>query len=138
MKPWCFANLGGLKRIAPGFNIGFKTMAATRAPSAARHRYASKWHIDWYAYPLIYWMEAADGHGSAWSRPRFDIAYVTELDPLWQDSDAHRADQPRGGAVRQSDRARSPAPPTASPRPARLPLATSCSGAPGARARCTR
>jgi conjugal transfer pilus assembly protein TraU len=55
MKPWCFVNLGGMK-LDPGFDIGFKSMAGPSA-SAATTQYNSQWHVHWYAYPLIYWME---------------------------------------------------------------------------------
>jgi conjugal transfer pilus assembly protein TraU len=84
MKPWCFVNLGGLK-LDPGFDIGFKTMAGPSAVGGAT-QYQSQWHVHWYAYPLIYWMElVADflclESGSV------DILYITEIDPLWQDSE---------------------------------------------------
>jgi conjugal transfer pilus assembly protein TraU len=55
MKPWCFVNLGGMK-LDPGFDIGFKSMAGPSAVGGAT-QYNSQWHVHWYAYPLIYWME---------------------------------------------------------------------------------
>ena len=55
MKPWCFVNLGGMK-LDPGFDIGFKSMAGPSAVGG-NTQYNSQWHVHWYAYPLIYWME---------------------------------------------------------------------------------
>src|SRR3546814_909435 len=52
MKPWCFASLGG-KKISPGFNIGH----GRAADSVDGHDRGAKWHVHWYVYPLLYWME---------------------------------------------------------------------------------
>lgn len=78
-KPWCFVNLGG-KRIAPGFNIGHGD--AFRAKDG--HETGAKWNVHWYIYPLIYWMEVLTDM-ACMEQSSFDIAYVTEIDPLWQD-----------------------------------------------------
>ena len=55
MKPWCFPNLGGI-RIAPVFDIGQGYLAG---PSmvGGRSQSTAKWHVHWYVYPLLYWME---------------------------------------------------------------------------------
>jgi conjugal transfer pilus assembly protein TraU len=82
MKPWCFPNLGGL-RIAPGFDIGQGYLAG---PSmvGGRSQSTAKWHIHWYVYPLLYWMEILTDF-VCFEQASFDIAYMTEVDPLWQD-----------------------------------------------------
>ena len=82
MKPWCFVNLGGMK-LDPGFDIGFKSMSGPSAVGGAS-QYASQWHIHWYMYPLLYWMEIVTDF-LCLSPGSIDILYVTELDPLWQD-----------------------------------------------------
>ena len=84
MKPWCFVNLGGMK-LDPGFDIGFKTMAGPSAVGGIS-QYNSSWHVHWYAYPLIYWMEIATDFLCLESGS-IDILYITEIDPLWQDSE---------------------------------------------------
>jgi conjugal transfer pilus assembly protein TraU len=82
MKPWCFPNLGGV-RIAPGFDIGQGYMAG---PSmvGGRSQSTAKWHVHWYVYPLLYWMELLTDF-VCFEQASFDIAYMTEVDPLWQD-----------------------------------------------------
>jgi conjugal transfer pilus assembly protein TraU len=55
MKPWCFVNLGGLK-LDPGFDIGFKLHGGA-VGGRRRDPVLLEWHVHWYAYPLIYWME---------------------------------------------------------------------------------
>jgi conjugal transfer pilus assembly protein TraU len=76
-RPFCFPSLGGIE-FNPGIKIGTGT-----APKSSSHDAAS-WHVHWYVYPLIYWLEllldlACLEHSS------FDLAYITELDPMWQD-----------------------------------------------------
>src|SRR3546814_2774841 len=82
MKPWCFPNLGGV-RIAPGFDIGQGYLAG---PSmvGGRSQSTAKWHVHWYVYPLLYWMEILTDF-VCFEQASFDIAYMTEVDPLWQD-----------------------------------------------------
>src|SRR3546814_3992993 len=79
MKPWCFASLGG-KKISPGFNIGH----GRAADSVDGHDRGAKWHVHWYVYPLLHWMEILTDMACL-EQSSFDIAYVTEIDPLWQD-----------------------------------------------------
>ena len=49
-------------------------------------QYYSSWHVHWYAYPLIYWMEIVADFLCLESGS-IDILYITEIDPLWQDSE---------------------------------------------------
>src|SRR3546814_10200868 len=50
----CSSDLG--VRIAPGFDIGQGYLAG---PSmvGGRSQSTAKWHVHWYVYPLLYWME---------------------------------------------------------------------------------
>ena len=84
MKPWCFVNLGGLK-LDPGFDIGHKTLAGPSAVGG-KGQNAGGWQVHWYMYPLIYWLELIDNL-LCLEVGGVDIAYITELDPLWQDSE---------------------------------------------------
>jgi conjugal transfer pilus assembly protein TraU len=84
MKPWCFVNLGGMK-LDPGFDIGFKTIAGPSAVGGKAQN-TSGWHVHWYAYPLIYWMEIVTDF-LCLEAGSIDILYITEIDPLWQDSE---------------------------------------------------
>ncbi|MEL0252197.1 MAG: TraU family protein, partial [Novosphingobium sp.] len=73
---------GGV-RIAPGFDIGQGYLAG---PSmvGGRSQSTAKWHVHWYVYPLLYWMEILTDF-VCFEQASFDIAYMTEVDPLWQD-----------------------------------------------------
>ena len=82
MKPWCFVNLAGTT-IKPGFDIGHGTYGGT-SMSGGNAQMTAKWNVHWYVYPLLYWMEIATDF-LCLEQSSFDIAYVTEIDPLWQD-----------------------------------------------------
>ena len=77
-KAWCFPNLGGMN-FSPGF--GYPTKSHR---SVDRQTDRSGYHIHWYVYPALYWLELLTDF-ACMDRASFDIAYVTELDPLWQD-----------------------------------------------------
>jgi len=116
MKPWCFVNLGGLK-VAPGFDIG---QGYLTGPSAVggRSQSTAKWHVHWYVYPLLYWMEILTDF-ACFEQASFDIAYMTEVDPLWQDDTLTALINPEAGifanphaqAACAGDRPAPPAPP---------------------------
>lgn len=76
-KAWCFTNLGGLS-MSPGF--GYPTKSHRKVDRASDR---SGYHVHWYVYPVMYWMELLTDF-LCLEQASFDIAYVTELDPLWQ------------------------------------------------------
>ena len=84
MKPWCFVNLGGLK-LDPGFDIGFKSLAGPSAVGG-KQQFNGAWHVHWYMYPLIYWLEIVADF-LCLEPGSIDILFLTEIDPLWQDSE---------------------------------------------------
>src|SRR3546814_640270 len=69
MKPWCFASLGG-KKISPGFNIGH----GRAADSVDGHDRGAKWHVHWYVYPPLYWLEVFTDMACL-EQSSFNIAY---------------------------------------------------------------
>lgn len=76
-RPFCFVNLGGIK-IDPGF--GYPGKSSRKVNEADRSAY----HVHWYVYPVMVWLELMTDFLCV-ERTSFDIAYITELDPLWQD-----------------------------------------------------
>ncbi len=81
-KPWCFVNLGGMT-LDPGFDIGRGTYQGTSQIGGASQQ-SAKWNVHWYMYPLVSWLEILADFACL-EVGTFDIAYVTEIDPLWQD-----------------------------------------------------
>lgn len=83
LKPFCMVNLGGtdikLNIRTPEGTIGLKEDGKRGAKTAF-------YHALWYVYPVLYWMNLV-ANLACMSAESFDIAYMTELDPLWNDDE---------------------------------------------------
>lgn len=77
-EAYCFANLGGMKL---DIGIGAASKAQRNSDSGAAR---SGYHVHWYVYPVMAWLEFLTDFLCV-ERASFDLAYLTELDPLWQD-----------------------------------------------------
>lgn len=78
--PYCFPSLGGLD-----LNVGLRAPAHGRTPNkSASSQRSSFYQVHWYFTPWLFVLEALLDSNcleqSAW-----DLAYMTELDPLWDD-----------------------------------------------------
>lgn len=77
-SPFCMTSLGGI-RLDPGFS----------APTASRNRLAGQaqtsfYQVHWYVDPVVFFLKAVLDNGCL-ENLGFDIAYLTEFDPLWKD-----------------------------------------------------
>lgn len=79
-KPFCMVNLAGVS-----LNIGKYWSEGTVAANT-KHQSGGFYDVHWYLYPLIYWMELLTD-ALCLEKSQFDIAYLTELDPLWRDDE---------------------------------------------------
>ncbi|HBD7476125.1 TPA: conjugal transfer pilus assembly protein TraU [Legionella pneumophila] len=78
--PYCLVNLGGKK-----LDLGVKRGRGGRHVVGNGQERAF-FHVHWYKYPLINWLNLITSAGCL-QKGDFDIAYLTELDPTWQDSE---------------------------------------------------
>lgn len=80
--PYCMVNLGGI-------SIGSdnkKISSYERHNSAAGRRdHNSFYHVHYYVYPLIYWLELITDF-LCLERSTFDVSYMSEFDITWNDS----------------------------------------------------
>ncbi len=79
-RPFCMTSLGGVE-LDPGF----------AAPRGARDTQDSKsassfYQVHWYIDPVIFWLQAIFDN-SCLEQSSFDVAYLTELDPMWHDDE---------------------------------------------------
>ena len=81
-KPFCFPNLGGMN-LNPGFSVG-NGYASPGSQIGGKSQSTAKYHVHYYVYPLLYWLEILTDF-LCFEAASFDIAYITELDPLWQE-----------------------------------------------------
>ena len=81
-SPFCLVNLGGVKLHIKnmGNMIGAKRDISNNADSSAFY-----W-VHWYKYPLMYWLNLLTNYGCL-ETGDMDIAYMTELDPMWHDDE---------------------------------------------------
>jgi conjugal transfer pilus assembly protein TraU len=74
--PFCMVNLGGLQlsKSSVGYGVHGQKGAGT-----TKHSF---YQVHWYVYPVIYWLELLVDF-LCLEQQSFDVAYITELDPLW-------------------------------------------------------
>jgi conjugal transfer pilus assembly protein TraU len=77
--PYCLPNLGGLK-----LNLGNgRGQGGHKSAQSTRHH--TFYNVHWYKYPLLSWLNIITSVGCMQGGD-FDIAFMTELDPTWDDS----------------------------------------------------
>jgi conjugal transfer pilus assembly protein TraU len=77
--PYCMVNLGGLQL----GNNRLKVSDYARG-YGKHHAHRSFYHVHYYIYPLIYWLELITDFACL-EESNFDVAYISELDPTWND-----------------------------------------------------
>lgn len=77
-EPGCFVNIG--------FDMDFGLFAAGTSTATAANgaETGSSWQAHYYYYPLISWLGTVVD-GLCLETTAFDIAYISEIDPLWND-----------------------------------------------------
>jgi len=78
--PYCLVNLGGHR-----LSLGLKSSRGGRHVVGDGQQHAF-FHVHWYKYPLITWLNIITSAGCHQGGD-FDVAYLTELDPTWRDSE---------------------------------------------------
>ena len=78
--PFCMVNLGGFQ-LSMGANYGTGTVE-----TASSDHNLSMYYVHWYKFPLLYWLNIIID-GLCLDKGDLDIAYLTELDPTWNDDE---------------------------------------------------
>jgi conjugal transfer pilus assembly protein TraU len=79
--PFCFTSLGGL-HIDPGLSAQGGAVDAIESGENS-----SFYHVHYYLYPLLYWMELLETTSGCVSKEALDLAYISEIDPTWKDDE---------------------------------------------------
>lgn len=74
--PFCMVSMGGLKMGNSVINYGI------HGANGERRTQNSFYQVHWYVYPVIYWLELLVDF-LCLEQQSFDVAYLTEFDPLW-------------------------------------------------------
>lgn len=78
--PFCMVNLGGLQL---PLGSSYAKGAVETANSDHNHSF---YYVHWYKYPLLYWLNIITDE-ICLETGDLDIAYLTELDPTWNDDE---------------------------------------------------
>ncbi len=78
--PYCMVNLGGHQ-----IKLGHKQSRGGQH-HVGQGEVGAFYHVHWYKYPLINWLNIITSVGCLQGGD-FDVAYLTELDPMWSDSE---------------------------------------------------
>ena len=78
-NPFCLVNLSGLRLYDGDFGTG---EVDTKVPE----QNGSFYYVHWYKYPLIYWLSIITD-ALCFEVMDFDLAYLTELDPAWNNDE---------------------------------------------------
>ena len=81
--PYCLINMGGIQ-MAGGNRMQGRGSVADKGHAGGLKR--SFYQVHWYVYPVIYWLELLTDFACL-EKASFDVAYLTELDPLWNDEE---------------------------------------------------
>jgi len=82
-SPFCFVGIGGLT-INPGIARG--SGSAPGVGSGTEDDLAT-WHVHWYQYPVFTLLSLVMDALCQEISQGFDVAYITEVDPLWHDDE---------------------------------------------------
>ena len=79
--PYCFPSLGGME-----LNVGIRAPAHGRTPNKSTSAQRSSFYqVHWYFTPWLFILEVLLDT-KCLEQFAWDLAYMTELDPLWDDS----------------------------------------------------
>lgn len=98
--PYCMVNLGGMQ-----LGNESRKISSYQRGYDAHHSHHSFYHVHYYVYPLIYWLELITDFVCL-EQSTFDVAYISELDPTWNDDKLQSILTPEvflfGNAIAQS------------------------------------
>jgi len=79
--PYCMVSLGGFQLMKSAKKHG--SVARKSNNEALKHSF---YHVHWYIYPLIYWLELLTDF-ICLEQTSIDVAYLSEFDPLWNNDE---------------------------------------------------
>lgn len=82
--PWCFPSLGGIQLALASLPV--PTPAVGQGTHGRRASRTTFYQAHWYVNPVLYWLKVLS-NTSCLEEAGFDLAYVTELDPAWNDDE---------------------------------------------------
>lgn len=78
--PYCMTSIGGLQL----GSVDHSKVSSYNRSYGKKISHNSFYHLHYYIYPLVYWLELITDLACL-ERSSFDLAYLSELDPAWND-----------------------------------------------------
>lgn len=88
--PYCLVGLGGIS--LSDSTVKKHGTVRTKEDSSR----GSFYNVHWYIYPLIFWLELLTDFECI-EKSRFDVAYMSEFDPTWNDDEWSWLQDPEAG-----------------------------------------
>ena len=88
--PYCMVNLGGIE-----LGSDTKKVSSYNRSYDNQHKHDSFYHVHYYIYPLIYWLELITDF-ICLEENTFDVAYMSEFDVTWNDEKIQSLLNPEG------------------------------------------
>ena len=82
-EPFCFVGIGG-KKIDAGITLG---SGGDPEVGTGNEIDPATWSVHWYIYPVLNMINSEVDDMCSDSSETYDISYITEVDPLWQDEE---------------------------------------------------
>ena len=82
-EPWCSPMLGGISLASASSSV--VGQGGNRTTHAKRES-ISFYHVHWFIYPIMYWFNMLVSE-SCVQPEQFDVAFLTELDPMWNNDE---------------------------------------------------
>jgi conjugal transfer pilus assembly protein TraU len=79
--PYCMTSLGGIQL----GSLDVSKVSSYNRSYGKKVSHNSFYHVHYYVYPLIYWLELITDL-ICLEQSQFDVAYLSELDPTWNDN----------------------------------------------------
>ena len=86
--PYCMVNMGGIQMAGDTNTLQGRGSVSTNGGGSDRSLKHSFYQLHWYIYPVIYWLELLVDF-ICLEKSSFDVAYLTELDPFWNDDETN-------------------------------------------------
>ncbi|HIF9375077.1 TPA: conjugal transfer pilus assembly protein TraU [Photobacterium damselae] len=80
--PYCMVNMGFQMSFSDSQKIGGQSTNNSEGEGSNGAFY----QVHWYKYPLIYWLQLLQS-AACMATDEFDLAYLSELDPFWDDDE---------------------------------------------------
>ena len=78
--PYCMVNMG----FQMSLGVNQQAIGGKLHESAGATQDESFYWVHWYKYPVLYWLQLMQNVGCL-QAGQFDVAYISELDPTWND-----------------------------------------------------